>query len=89
MPKPTWSTESNECWTGFENHLVGLVKVRSKGCDPTLDGIPESRIQEYLKEAELPDTGKSVLYDGCTGELLPENCCRLHVHAETKPFGFQ
>ena len=27
-----------------------------------------SRIQEYLKEAELPDNGKMSLYDGCTGE---------------------
>ena len=35
---------------------------------PIFDGISENRIRDYLKEAGLPETGKTVLHDGCTGE---------------------
>jgi DNA-directed RNA polymerase subunit beta len=53
----------------LETHLGwACKKLGLKVATPIFDGIPESRIQEYLKEAELPDTGKSILYDGCTGE---------------------
>jgi len=53
----------------LETHLGwACKKLGLKVATPIFDGIPESRIQEYLKEAELPETGKSVLYDGCTGE---------------------
>ena len=53
----------------LETHLGwACKKLGFKVATPIFDGIPESKIQEYLKEAELPDTGKSVLYDGCTGE---------------------
>ena len=54
-----------ETHLGWACHKLGL-----KVATPIFDGIPESRIQEYLKEAELPETGKSVLYDGCTGEAF-------------------
>ena len=54
-----------ETHLGWACHKLGL-----KVATPIFDGIPESRIQEYLKEANLPDTGKSVLYDGCTGEAF-------------------
>jgi DNA-directed RNA polymerase subunit beta len=37
---------------------------------PIFDGIPEAKIQDYLREAELPENGKSTLYDGCTGEAF-------------------
>ena len=44
----------------LETHLgLGLPQIRFKVATPIFDGIPESRIQEYLKEAELPETGKS------------------------------
>ncbi len=53
----------------LETHLGwACKKLGLKVATPIFDGIPESRIQEYLKEAELPDNGKSILYDGCTGE---------------------
>jgi DNA-directed RNA polymerase subunit beta len=53
----------------LETHLGwACKKLGLKVATPIFDGIPESRIQEYLKEAQLPDTGKSILYDGCTGE---------------------
>jgi DNA-directed RNA polymerase subunit beta len=53
----------------LETHLGwACKKLGLKVATPIFDGIPESRIQEYLKEAELPETGKTFLYDGCTGE---------------------
>ncbi len=53
----------------LETHLGwACKKLGLKVATPIFDGIPETRIQEYLKEAELPDNGKSVLFDGCTGE---------------------
>ena len=36
------------------------------------DGIPEKNIREYLKEAKLPTSGKSTLYDGRTGEKIDQ-----------------
>jgi DNA-directed RNA polymerase subunit beta len=55
----------------LETHLGWACnKLGLKVATPIFDGIPESRIQEYLKEAKLPDTGKTVLYDGCTGEAF-------------------
>ena len=53
----------------LETHLGWACnKLGFKVATPIFDGISESRIREYLKEAKLPETGKSVLYDGCTGE---------------------
>ena len=53
----------------LETHLGwACKKLGLKVATPIFDGISETRIQEYLKEANLPDTGKSILYDGCTGE---------------------
>jgi DNA-directed RNA polymerase subunit beta len=53
----------------LETHLGwACEKLGFKVATPIFDGIPESRIKEYLQEAKLPDTGKSILYDGCTGE---------------------
>ena len=55
----------------LETHLGWACnKLGFKVATPIFDGISESRIQEYLKEANLPETGKSVLYDGCTGEAF-------------------
>src|SRR6202042_3272429 len=39
---------------------------------PVFDGIPEKRVREYLKEAKLPSSGKSVLTDGRTGEKIDQ-----------------
>ena len=53
----------------LETHLGwACKKLGLKVATPIFDGIPEAKIQEYLKEAELPENGKSTLYDGCTGE---------------------
>ncbi|MEC8044232.1 MAG: DNA-directed RNA polymerase subunit beta [Verrucomicrobiota bacterium] len=53
----------------LETHLGWACrKLGLRVATPIFDGISESRIQEYLKEAKLPETGKSELFDGCTGE---------------------
>ena len=55
----------------LETHLGwACKKLGLKVATPIFDGMPESKIQEYLKEAKLPENGKSTLYDGCTGEAF-------------------
>ncbi len=55
----------------LETHLGWAChKLGFKVATPIFDGISESRIRDYLKEANLPETGKTVLYDGCTGEAF-------------------
>ncbi len=39
---------------------------------PVFDGIAEAQVRDYLKEAGLPVSGKSPLYDGRTGEKLDQ-----------------
>ncbi len=39
---------------------------------PVFDGISEKKVREYLVEAKLPVSGKSVLYEGHTGERLDQ-----------------
>tara|TARA_B100001248_G_scaffold220746_1_gene176683 strand:+ start:128081 stop:131863 length:3783 start_codon:yes stop_codon:yes gene_type:complete len=53
----------------LETHLGWACdKLGIKVATPIFDGIAESRIREYLKEANLPVSGKSKLVDGRTGE---------------------
>ena len=55
----------------LETHLGwACKKLGIKVATPVFDGISEKRVREYLDEAGLPSTGKSVLYDGRTGEQL-------------------
>jgi DNA-directed RNA polymerase subunit beta len=55
----------------LETHLGWAChKLGFKVATPIFDGISESRIRDYMKEANLPETGKTVLYDGCTGEAF-------------------
>jgi len=39
-----------------------------KFATPVFDGIKEKEIRGYLKEAKLPEHGKTIAYDGRTGE---------------------
>jgi DNA-directed RNA polymerase subunit beta len=39
---------------------------------PVFDGASENEIKKLLKEAGLPETGKTPLYDGTTGEFLDQ-----------------
>jgi DNA-directed RNA polymerase subunit beta len=53
----------------LETHLGWACnKLGFKVATPIFDGISESKIKDYLKEANLPETGKTILYDGCSGE---------------------
>ncbi len=53
----------------LEAHLGWAAKVLGLrvGC-PVFDGARESEIKQMLKEAGLPEDGKTVLYDGYSGE---------------------
>ena len=53
----------------LETHLGWAAKLLGMHvATPVFDGIKESQIKKLLKKANLPEGGKSVLYDGRTGE---------------------
>ena len=57
----------------LETHLGwACKKLGIKVATPVFDGIPEKKVREYLKEAKLPSSGKSLLLDGRTGEKLDQ-----------------
>ncbi len=57
----------------LETHLGwACKKLGIKIATPVFDGIPEKKIREYLKDAKLPPSGKSMLLDGRTGEKLDQ-----------------
>ena len=54
----------------LETHL-GLGRARRSACTvatPVFDGATEGEIKKLLKDANLPNSGKTMLYDGMTGE---------------------
>jgi len=52
----------------LETHLGWAAKTLGyRVVTPVFDGITEAEIRECLKEAGLPEDGKTVLYDGRTG----------------------
>jgi DNA-directed RNA polymerase subunit beta len=53
----------------LETHLGWAMKVLGlKAATPVFDGASEEHIRERLVQAGLPEDGKTVLYDGRTGE---------------------
>jgi len=57
----------------LETHLGWAAKVL--GCEvitPVFNGAKEEDIRRMLKEAHLPEDGKTILYDGRTGEPFQE-----------------
>jgi len=64
----------------LETHLgVAAKALGFKVATPVFDGIPESKIKEYLREAStkenfswVTETGKSTVYDGRTGEAFDQ-----------------
>ncbi len=53
----------------LETHLGWAAKALGlMVATPVFDGIKEGEIKVLLKKARLPETGKTVLYDGRTGE---------------------
>jgi len=57
----------------LETHLgYAAAKLGFKSITPVFDGATEEEIHAVLKEAGLPISGKSVLYDGRTGERFEQ-----------------
>jgi DNA-directed RNA polymerase subunit beta len=57
----------------LETHLGIAARVLGfKVATPVFDGIPETKIRGYLKEAGLDEDGKSYLFDGRTGEQFDQ-----------------
>ncbi len=57
----------------LETHLGWACKMLGlKVATPVFDGITEKKVREYLRDAKLPSSGKSVLYDGRTGEKIDQ-----------------
>ena len=52
-----------ECHLGWAAKVLGM-----KMASPVFDGATEEDIREMLRKAGLPEDGKTVLYDGRTGE---------------------
>ncbi len=53
----------------LETHLGWAASALGfQAATPAFDGATEEEIREYLDEAGLPEDGRSVLYDGRTGE---------------------
>jgi DNA-directed RNA polymerase subunit beta len=57
----------------LETHLGWAARVLGiKFATPVFDGIKESEVRGYLKEANLPDHAKTHLYDGRTGDRFDQ-----------------
>jgi len=56
-----------ETHLGWAARFLGL-----KFATPVFDGIKEKDIRGYLKEAKLPEHGKTLLVDGRTGEVFDQ-----------------
>jgi len=57
----------------LETHLGWAAsKLGFKAVTPVFDGSSEEEIRDCLKEAGVSETGKSVLYDGRTGEKFEQ-----------------
>jgi len=57
----------------LETHLGwACKKLGIKVATPVFDGITEKKVREYLKDAKLPSSGKSPLFDGRTGEKIDQ-----------------
>jgi DNA-directed RNA polymerase subunit beta len=57
----------------LETHLgYAAAKLGFKAVTPVFDGASEDEIKSALREAGYSDTGKSVLYDGRTGDAFEQ-----------------
>ena len=56
-----------ETHLGWAGHVLGL-----RFASPVFDGATETEIKKMLKQANLPLSGKTVLYDGMTGESFEQ-----------------
>jgi DNA-directed RNA polymerase subunit beta len=56
-----------ETHLGWAARLLGM-----RFATPVFDGIKEKEIRDYLKQAKLPEHGKTRLFDGRTGEAFDQ-----------------
>ncbi len=57
----------------LETHLgYAARKLNFKAVTPVFDGAGEEEIRKHLKEAHIPESGKSYLYDGRTGDRFEQ-----------------
>jgi DNA-directed RNA polymerase subunit beta len=56
-----------ETHLGWACHVLGM-----HAATPVFDGISEKEIWNYMKKAGLPETGKTPLYDGRTGDAFDQ-----------------
>src|SRR5258708_12859154 len=57
----------------LETHLGWAAqKLGFRAITPVFDGATEEEIRKCLKEAGIPESGKSYLYDGRTGERFEQ-----------------
>jgi DNA-directed RNA polymerase subunit beta len=57
----------------LETHLGWAAKAMGyRVVTPVFDGVHEDEIRECLKEAGLPEDGKTLLYDGRTGRAFDQ-----------------
>jgi len=57
----------------LETHLGWAARLlKLKFATPVFDGIKELEIRDYLKQAGLPEHGKTKLIDGRTGEIFDQ-----------------
>jgi DNA-directed RNA polymerase subunit beta len=57
----------------FETHLGWAIgKLGQHIATPVFDGAKESDVKDYLKSAELPESGKTTVIDGRTGDAFDE-----------------
>src|SRR3989454_2510035 len=64
-----------ETHLGWAAKLIGL-----RFATPVFDGIKEKEVRNYLKEAKLPENGKTLLYDGRTGEQFDQEIVVGHIY---------
>jgi DNA-directed RNA polymerase subunit beta len=58
-----------------DDELMNVAKTLTKGvffASPVFDGSRETEIKAMLREAGLPESGKTELYDGMTGEKFEQ-----------------
>ena len=59
----------------LETHIGwAAAKLNTRVVTPVFDGAGEEKIRELLKEAGLPESGNTIVYDGRTGEPLDQRC---------------
>ena len=65
----------------LETHLGWAAKALGMYvATPVFDGIKENEIKGLLKKAKLPETGKSTLHDGRTGERFAQDVVVGHIY---------